>query len=181
MSPLERFYRSFWKNKGDIYHICWDLTRWAPVAAQSLSCGTCLRKREVQDYMSMLCQSRAGPCQGSCKGESVCADFWMGACGLQRTSARSSCSWHSSTTAQVRIPVIWPYLKQGRPRRWNSERRSCCLAPDLLTSHAGVRLKCWFAPREHADKDGRLQCALASACLTPSCLFPSAPVADQRG
>ena len=32
MSPLERFYRSFWKNKGDVYHVCWDLTRCAPLS-----------------------------------------------------------------------------------------------------------------------------------------------------
>ena len=29
VSALERFYRFFWRNKGDIYHILWDLTRCA--------------------------------------------------------------------------------------------------------------------------------------------------------
>ena len=27
VATLERFYRSFWHNKGDVYHVCWDLTR----------------------------------------------------------------------------------------------------------------------------------------------------------
>ncbi|CAL5228931.1 g12160 [Coccomyxa viridis] len=27
VSALERFYRFFWRNKGDIYHVLWDLTR----------------------------------------------------------------------------------------------------------------------------------------------------------
>jgi len=29
VSPLERMYRSFWHNKGDIFHLTWDLTRCA--------------------------------------------------------------------------------------------------------------------------------------------------------
>ncbi|KAK9907364.1 hypothetical protein WJX75_002254 [Coccomyxa subellipsoidea] len=28
VNPLERMYRYFWQNKGDIYHVCWDLTRY---------------------------------------------------------------------------------------------------------------------------------------------------------
>lgn len=27
VSALERFYRFFWRNKGDVYHVLWDLTR----------------------------------------------------------------------------------------------------------------------------------------------------------
>ena len=32
---LERSYRFFWRHKGDVYHVLWDLCRcfWSPAAA----------------------------------------------------------------------------------------------------------------------------------------------------
>lgn len=36
VSALERFYRFFWKNKGDIYHLTWDLTRYAMAWGQGM-------------------------------------------------------------------------------------------------------------------------------------------------
>ena len=37
VSALERFYRFFWRNKGDIYHVLWDLTR-----CESTISGICM-------------------------------------------------------------------------------------------------------------------------------------------